>query len=567
MSNTGPQTDIGQWIHTWKYRGKGESFEEFSNRLASALSDDRVHFKAFRNVIRDQRFLPGGRIQSAMGSTRQATPYNCFVMDTIEDNTESILKVHAEAFQTMRLGGGVGYDFSKLRPNGDRIKSLDSIASGPVSFMGIFDAACKTVSSAGHRRGAQMGVLRVDHPDIEEFIRAKQNTSNLTAFNVSVAITDEFMEAVCAGGMFTLRFDGQERGQVDARTLWELIMRSTWDWAEPGVIFIDRINKANNLGYCEDIAATNPCGEQPLPPNGACLLGSFNLTKYIYRNDGVVKFDHLKIMEDIPHVVRAMDNVVDRAKYPMDAQAKEATDKRRMGLGVTGLANAGEAMGFPYGSEEFLTFTSGVLRTLRDYSYSASVELAREKGPFPLLEVNGYLREGTFASTLPDYIQEGIREYGIRNSHLLSIAPTGTISLAADNVSSGIEPVFMLEAQRTIKTESGERIVDVMDYGLRMFGVKGKTAMECTADDHMKVLLVAQEYVDSACSKTCNVSPDMPWEDFKDIYMQAWKGGAKGCTTFNSGGKRFGIMKAKAEEGSEETLACYIDEQGQRSCE
>jgi ribonucleoside-diphosphate reductase alpha chain len=430
--------------------------------------------------------------------------------------------------------------------------------------MGIYDAACKTIASAGHRRGAQMGVLRVDHPDIEEFIRAKQNSTNLTAFNVSVAITDEFMHAVLERRMFTLRFNDEERGQVYAPALWEQIMRSTWEWAEPGVIFIDRINECNNLWYCEDIAATNPCGEQPLPPNGACLLGSFNLVKYVHDDS----FDWHMFMSDVAPVVRAMDMVIDVATYPLERQELEARRKRRMGLGITGLANAGEILGMSYGSPEFLQFTRDVLVALRDYSYAASSKLAAEKGSFPLFQADKYLAQGTFASTLPPYIQESIRKHGIRNSHLTSIAPTGTISISADNVSSGIEPVFSIRYDRTIQTETGERVVPVIDYAKRMYDMNGKTAMECTADDHLNVLLEAQKYVDSACSKTCNVSPEMPWEDFKSIYIKAWRGGAKGCTTFNPGGKRFGILKAPDEPEAKEPLACYIDEKtGERSCE
>lgn len=565
----GPVTEIGEWIHGWKYRQKGESFREFSNRVAGALTETEEEFLVFRDVIGDQRFLPGGRVQSAVGSAREVTPYNCFVMDTIEDDSESILRVHSEAFQTMRLGGGVGYDFSRLRPNGDRIKTLDSVASGPVSFMGMFDAACKTIASAGHRRGAQMGVLRVDHPDIQEFVHAKQNTTNLTAFNVSVGITDKFMEAVLCDDKFSLHFDGEERGTIHARALWEQIMRSTWDWAEPGVLFVDRINDSNNLRYAEQISATNPCGEQPLPPNGACLLGSFNLVKYVVKSDDLgYRMDWAKLMADIPVVVRAMDRVIDIATYPLPAQEYEAKNKRRMGLGITGLANAGEVQGFPYGSPEFVQFTADVLKCIRDYAYRASIELAKEKGAFPLLDKARYLEEGTFASTLPDYIKADIREYGIRNSHLLSIAPTGTISISADNVSSGIEPVFSTRYDRTIQTEAGARVVPVEDYSVREWGVVPKTTAQCTAQDHLAVLLEAQKYVDSACSKTCNVNPDMSWEEFKDIYIKAWRGGAKGCTTFNPGGKRFGILVDPESQQAGEVLACYVDpETGERSCE
>ena len=565
----GPTTEIARWIHAWKYRGAGESFVEFRNRLASALQDNPAHFRQLQGIFGEQRFLPAGRIQSAMGSARQTTPYNCFVADTIYDDMQDILDVFGQSVMTMREGGGVGYDFSNLRPAGDRIRSLDSQASGPVSFMGIFDAGCKTIASAGHRRGAQMGVLRVDHPDIERFIRAKQNSTDLTAFNISVGITDEFMEAVKSGLPFELRFEGESRGFVDARALWETIMRSTWDWAEPGVLFIDRINSYNNLYYCETIAATNPCGEQPLPPNGACLLGSFNLTKYIVKvagDDDEYAFNARQFKEDIPPVVRAMDNVVDRARYPLREQEVEALSKRRMGLGVTGLANSGEVLGHAYGSPEFLRFTEEVMTILRDECYRASVELAKEKGAFPLFDAEKYC-DAKFIKTLPEDIREDIRQYGIRNSHLLSIAPTGTISLAADNVSSGIEPVFSHTYDRVIQTENGPRTVEVVDYALREWGVQGRTAEECTADDHLGVLLVAAGLVDSACSKTCNVSPDMPWEDFKAIYMKAWEGGAKGCTTFNPGGKRFGILTTK-EKAPDEPMACYIDpDTGERSCE
>ncbi len=564
----GPETDVAEWMHAWKYRAPGESFTEYATRVSSALQDSPEHFRQTREILQDQRFLPGGRIQSAIGSPRQSTPYNCFVMETIDDNIKSILSVFGDSVETMRRGGGVGYDFSRLRPHGDRIKSLDSISSGPVSFMGIYDAGCKTVSSAGHRRGAQMAVLRVDHPDIERFIHAKQNKYNLTAFNTSIAVSDEFMRAVEGGTEFTLTFGGRDRGTVDAVSLWESIMRSTWDWAEPGVLFIDTINRQNNLWYCEQIAATNPCGEQPLPPNGACLLGSFNLAKYVGAySSGKRYFDWSTFETDIPPIVRSMDNVVDRARYPLMAQETEALSKRRMGLGVTGLATAGEALGKSYGSSEFLEFTARVLCKLRDTAYTTSVTLASEKGQFPLFD-DRYM-EGEFIKGLPKDIWNGIADYGIRNSHLTSIAPTGTISITADNISSGIEPVFSQQYDRTIQVEGGERIVSVEDYGKRVFGVDPKTATDCTADDHVGVLLTAQKYVDSACSKTCNVSPDMLWADFKDIYMRAWKGGAKGCTTFNPSGKRFGILQAPDEEpAAPEPLACYVDpESGERSCE
>jgi ribonucleoside-diphosphate reductase alpha chain len=480
----------------------------------------------------------------------------------------------------MRLGGGIGYDFSTLRPKGDLISSLDSRSSGPISFMGIFDALCKTIASAGHRRGAQMGVLRVDHPDIEEFIEAKSNTDKLTQFNISVGVTDAFMEAVEKDLPFKLVFEGRTYKTVSAKNLWDKILRNTWDWAEPGILFIDRMNQKNNLWYLETIAATNPCGEQPLPPYGACLLGSFNLVKYVYSSGPERYFNFEAFKHDIPTVVRAMDNVVDRAIYPLPQQSLEAKNKRRMGLGVTGLANAVEALGHPYGSEGFLEVTKQILEVLRDTAYVTSVSLAVEKGPFPLFQAE--LLESDFARTLPNELREGIRRYGLRNSHLLSIAPTGTISLSADNVSSGIEPVFNPVYTRTIQTFEGPKEERVTDYGYRVFDTKAKTVNDLSVFDHVKVLTLASSFVDSACSKTCNVGDEVTWEDFKNVYLEAWKGGASGCTTFRASGKRYGILNANAAEDiaeepekEEDTFvnevdgtACYFDPAtGLRTCE
>ena len=579
----GPQVPYSQELHAQKYRGSGESFREAMNRIAAALKDDDQHFADFRDALLGMRFLPAGRIQSAMGSTRQVTPYNCYVSGTINDSfvdgEGSIMVRAAEAAATMRMGGGIGYDFSTLRPRGDLIRKLQSHSSGPISFMHIFDAICKCVASSGHRRGAQMGVMRVDHPDIEEFIHAKQpgkdvqplwdlvaelpegaqkqqlvmslqQTLKLTGFNVSVAITDKFMECVASGEPFPLTFEGRTYREVDARALWDAIMRGTWDWAEPGVLFIDAINRMNNLWYCETIAATNPCGEQPLPPYGACLLGSFNLVKYIFKDGaGRYAFDWDQYREDIPHVVRAMDNVVDRAIYPLPQQKQEAKDKRRMGLGITGLANAAEALGHEYGSPAFLAFEAEVLDTLRDESYLASAHIAKVKGSFPKFDKDKYL-QGQFIKTLREDVRDAIAKYGIRNSHLTSIAPTGTISLCADNVSSGIEPVFAYSFDRTVVEFSGPRVETVEDYGARVFGVRGKACSRVTVQEHVAALTVAAQRVDSAVSKTCNVPSDISWEDFKNVYVSAWEGGAKGCTTFRLGGKRSGILVVK-DDGSE----------------
>ena len=558
-----PLSEFSDQLHAEKYRAPGESFRESMCRIAAALKDSDEHFHAFKEILENQRFLPAGRIQAAMGSPRRITAYNCAVAPTIADSftdgSNSIMAVATKAAQTMRMGCGIGYDFSTLRPRGAQIKTLGSRSSGAVSFMEIFDAVCRATMSAGHRRGAQMGCLRVDHPDIEEFIRAKQNQYKLTGFNISVAITDEFMSALETGKPFALRWGGQEHEQIDARALWEEIMRSTWDWAEPGVMFIDTINNMNNLWYCETIAATNPCGEVPLPPNGTCLLGSFNLVKYVSPNR---MFNYKQLHQDIIEVIRAMDNVVDRTIYPLEAQELEARRKRRMGIGVTGLANALEILGFSYGSPVFLEMTRNILSFLRDRCYTESALLAMEKGPFPLFDKDKYLA-GKFTERLPPAVRDLIAAHGIRNSHLLSIAPTGTISLCANNISSGIEPPFSLETIRKIRDFDTTREVLVHDYTYAEFGIRGKTATECTTNEHLDVLSMVQFHVDAAVSKTINVDPKTPWSDFESIYTKAWECGCKGITTYNPAGKREGILTEAPKP-----IACYVDPTtGAKSCD
>ena len=560
LKNTyGPSLPISEEIDAQKYRQTGEDFYSKVVRIADSLKDSSEHFEDFKDVLRNMRFIPAGRVQNAMGAARQTTAFNCFVSGTIEDSMESIMQRATEAAETMRRGGGIGYDFSKIRPRGDRIKSLDSKSSGPVSFMRIFDAICQTIASSGHRRGAQMGVLRIDHPDIEQFITAKNDGQSLTGFNVSVGVTNEFMSCLENNWQFPLKFEGETYKYVDPAALWDMIMRSTWDWAEPGVLFIDTINIMNNLNYLEDIAATNPCGEQPLPPYGACLLGSFNLVKYV--TDGEFDYEQFKI--DIPVVVRAMDNVVDRTIYPLQKQRIEANNKRRMGLGVTGLANAGEMIGLPYATPEFMAFTEKVLATLRDTAYSTSADLAEEKGPFPLFDFDEYTMSA-YIKTLPPWLQTKIYQQGLRNSHLISIAPTGTISLVADNVSSGIEPPFALYYDRSITQFDGTQVERVEDYAYQL-GIKGRTANEISAADHLKVLALCTKFVDSAVSKTCNVGDDVTYEEFKNLYYDAWKLGCKGITTFRAAGKRYGVLNKPEENNAE---ACFIDpETGVRSCE
>ena len=564
----GPQVAFSDELHAQKYRGKGETFIEAMNRVAGALQDNEAHFRALQSLLQEQRFLPGGRVQASMGAMKTVSPVNCFMSGDINDSfvhgNGNIMQRATEAAATMRLGGGIGTNFSTLRPNGANIKKLDSASSGPVSFMGVFDSVGRAVASSGHRRGAQMGVISVDHPDIEEFIHAKNNTTALTGFNMSILVTDEFMDAVKGDTDFDLRFEGTVYRTVRARALWEMIMRSTYDYAEPGVIFIDRIHEENNLNYCETITGTNPCGEIPLPPFGACLLGSFNLVKYV---DVEGAFDFARFEADIPVAVRALDNVIDRASvWPLVEQEDEMKAKRRIGIGITGLANAVEYMGHPYGSAEFVRTTESIMETLRDEAYRSSIDLAIEKGSFPLLDREEFI-QSRFAKRLPQEIQEGILEHGIRNSHLIAIAPTGTISLTADNVSSGLEPVFAHRFDRVVHLAEGQRTESVEDYAVRNFGVEGRTAGDLSPQEHLDVLAACQPYVDQSISKTINVPSDIAWEDFKGVYVQAWERGCKGCTTFRVGGLRGGILEEKPEETEDEASSCFIDPQtGRREC-
>lgn len=563
MSNRhyGMTLPISEEIDIQKYRQTGEDFYSKVVRIADALKDTPDHFEAFKDTLRCMRFLPAGRVQNAMGSVRQTTAFNCFVSGHIEDSMDSIMLRASEAAETMRRGGGIGYDFSRLRPRGDLIKSLDSKSSGPVSFMGIFDAVCQTISSSGHRRGAQLACLRVDHPDIERFITCKHNEHSLTGFNISVGITDDFMDCLQKKKPFALRYEGKVYEEIDPVALWDMIMRSTWDWAEPGCLFIDTINKMNNLWYAETIEATNPCGEQPLPPFGACLLGSFNLVKYV--DEG--RFNFEEFQRDIPVVVRSMDNVIDRTIYPLDAQKDEAYSKRRLGLGVTGLANALEMCGKPFATSTANRLTHKILKMLRDHCYEASADIAKEKGSFPLYDKEKYLA-GNFVKTLSPWVQQKIERYGIRNSHLTSIAPTGTISLTADNVSSGIEPPFALYYDRTIQQFNGHQVERVEDYAYRQ-GVEGRTANQISANEHVEVLAIASRYMDSAVSKTCNVGDDVSFESFKELYLTAWKKGCKGITTFRAAGKRYGILNEVTED-EPSVEACFIDPAtGQKTCE
>lgn len=589
----GPETEHAQELHSTKYRRDDETYDDYCVRYARKTTDNPIHFRHMLDALRTQRILPAGRQQLAVGRPYNITAHNCFVGGTISDSSEGIMDELKNSMLTLRSGGGDGWDFSTLRPFGDPIRGLGlkAFATGPVSFMQCWDAMCNTVMSAGHRRGAMMGVIRVDHPDIMRFINAKANSNSLTNFNISVAVTDRFMEAMLNDLPFQLRFNGVVYDTVDPKAIWSRIMERNWDYAEPGVIFIDRVNQMNNLHYCEQIAATNPCGEQPLPPNGACLLASINVVKYLQRTrknrdenisdmPWTLDLDLLRL--DVAALQRSLDNVIDVSTYPLEAQKYEQQSKRRMGIGVTGMANALEVMGFVYGSPDYIEQQSCVLETIRDTAYFASISAAQEKGPFPLFNAKKYLQSG-FAKTLPQEIRNEIRRKGIRNSHLLSIAPTGTISMCADNVSSGIEPPFALRSKRLVHMPDGQREIILEDYAVRKYGVEGRTSENTSAEDHIKVLVAAQKYVDSAVSKTCNVagtikgertsSMQVDYQQFEQLYLDAYNGGAKGCTTFNINGKRFGIMTKADDEPSSESGdaaggACMIDPAtGIRTCD
>ncbi|NNE80470.1 MAG: adenosylcobalamin-dependent ribonucleoside-diphosphate reductase [Silicimonas sp.] len=519
-----------------------DTWRRIARELAEGETDPVLWENKFYGALEDFRFLPAGRIVAGAGTDRAVTLFNCFVMGTIPDSMGGIFENLKEAALTMQQGGGIGYDFSTIRPKGADVKGVAADASGPLSFMDVWDAMCRTIMSAGSRRGAMMATLRCDHPDIEEFISAKSDAARLRNFNVSVLVTDAFMEAVKADGPWDLQFEGRVYHTVDARDLWNRIMRATFDYAEPGVIFIDRINAMNNLAYAETIAATNPCGEQPLPPYGACLLGSINLARLVpnpFEDDAAL--DEEALDELVTTAIRMMDNVVDASKFPLEAQAREAAAKRRIGLGVTGLADALLMVGARYGSEEAARLTSRWLKRLSRAAYLASAQLASEKGAFPLFDAEAYLASGSLQQ-MDDDVREAIRSNGIRNALLTSIAPTGTISLYAGNVSSGIEPVFAYAYTRKVLQKDGNRTEEeVVDYAVQMWRDKFGdaelpdhfvNAQTLTPADHVRMQAAAQEWVDSSISKTINCPEDISFEDFKDVYMQAYETGCKGCTTY-----------------------------------
>lgn len=544
---------IAEQIWDMKYRFKAQdgtpidgSVEDTWRRIARAIAsvekDPAKWEEKFYHALEDFKYLPAGRITAGAGTGRSVTLFNCFVMGTIPDNMGGIFDGLKEAALTMQQGGGIGYDFSTIRPRGAEVKGVAADASGPLSFMDVWDAMCRTIMSAGSRRGAMMATMRCDHPDIEAFIEAKKDPARLRMFNLSVLVTDPFMAAVKADGPWELVFENKVYKTLQARDLWNKIMRNTFDFAEPGVIFIDRINTMNNLSYCETIAATNPCGEQPLPPYGACLLGSINMAALIanpFAADAALDLDALDDL--VRTAVRMMDNVVDASRFPLPQQEAEAQAKRRIGLGVTGLADALLMIGARYGSVEAAAITEQWMHAIARSSYLASVDLAREKGAFPLFDADKYLASGSLAHMDAD-VKDAIRQHGIRNALLTSIAPTGTISLYAGNVSSGIEPVFAYAYTRKVLQKDGSRTEEeVVDYAVRLWREKMGdaplpdhfvNAQTLPPLDHVRMQAAAQKWIDSSISKTINCPEDISFEDFKEVYMAAWDQGCKGCTTY-----------------------------------
>ncbi|MCH7344620.1 adenosylcobalamin-dependent ribonucleoside-diphosphate reductase [Pelomonas sp. CA6] len=573
-AETLPAQDISAEVLLEKYaKGNEQTLQQVRGRIARALAEAespeaREHWAQRFLEAQERGFVPAGRIASAAGTELHATLINCFVQPvgdsiaTPEDGVPGIYTALTEAAETMRRGGGVGYDFSRIRPKGAWVGSTQSHASGPVSYMRVFDRSCETVESAGSRRGAQMGVLRCDHPDIEEFIHAKDQ-GDLSNFNISVGVTDAFMQAVEDDAQIELVHKAEpgtklraagayQRGdglwvyrRLRARSLWDQIMRSTYDHAEPGVLFLDRINNDNNLHYCETISATNPCAEQPLPPYGCCCLGSINLSLFV-RDPFVARasFDEQGFAEVCKTAVRMLDNVLEITPWPLPAQAQEAANKRRVGLGFTGLGDTLVMLNLRYDSEAARQMARRISEIMRDAAYEASSDLALERGAFPLFNADLYLSGGNFASRLPAWLKDKIRGQGLRNSHLLSIAPTGTISLAfADNASNGIEPAFSWSYTRKKRMADGStKEYAVEDHAWRlyrhMFGPDAPlteafvTALELQAADHEAMVAAVAPCVDTSISKTVNVPADYPYDDFQDLYLLAWKSGLKGLATY-----------------------------------
>jgi ribonucleoside-diphosphate reductase alpha chain len=574
---------VSQRIWDMKYRFRDASgaadadLEATWWRVARALAaperDPELWAGRFHEALAGFKFLPAGRVIAGAGTGRSVTLFNCFVMGTIPDDMSGIFENLREAALTMQQGGGIGHDFSTLRPQGAPVKGVGADASGPLSFMDVWDVMCRTIMSAGSRRGAMMATLRCDHPDIEAFVDAKRDPRRLRMFNVSVLVTDAFMKAVKDDADWDLVFEGKVFRTIKAGALWERIMRATYDYAEPGVIFIDRVNRRDNLNYCETIQCSNPCGEQPLPPYGACLLGSINLAALV--KDPLTpqaSLDRAALERLVPLAVRMLDNVVDVSRFPLPQQEKEAKAKRRIGLGVTGLADALIFCGVRYGSPEAVRLTGEWLGAVQRLSYLASADIAAEKGSFPLYDRARYLAGETIRG-LPEDVRTAIGRYGIRNALLNSIAPTGTISLLADNVSSGIEPVFAFSYVRhVLQPDGSKREESVEDHAFRLWrAVKGNEppsdafvdAQTLTPADHLAMQAAAQQFVDSSISKTINLPRDISFEAFKGVYEEAYARDCKGCTTYRPNDVTGAVLEVRpAEAGSVPALVPAVRESG-----
>lgn len=607
MTSTLFKTPIAYQVWQARYRYQASATEQEQDitdtwrRVARTLSRpeqrDRAHWEsAFYELLRDFRFLPGGRILAGAGTGRRVTLFNCFVMGTIEDSLEGIFSALKEGALTMQQGGGVGYDFSTLRPAGSRARGTGAIASGPVSFMRIWDSMCATLLSTGARRGAMMATLRCDHPDILTFIDAKQDARELRHFNLSVLVTDAFMQAVQADADWPLVFPdamleeragdagaatpvrdwpGHDRPVacrvfrvLPAREVWQRLTRASYDYAEPGVLFIDRINSCNNLWYRERISATNPCGEIPLPPYGACDLGSLNLTRFVVQPfEAAARFDFDAFRDAARVAVRMLDNVIDVSGFPLQAQQENVRQTRRIGLGITGLADALMMLGLRYGTQASYDRAAEIVRVLCHTAYRSSVRLAAEKGVFPAYDAGPYL-QGPFIQALPADIRAAITDNGIRNSHLLAIAPTGTISLLANNVSSSLEPVFDASYQRRIRQPDGSAEThEVMDYACYLWQVElGRQGLPpaftdahaLTPDMHLGMQAALQPFIDNAISKTINIPRDFSFTDYQSVYSRAYALGLKGCTTFRPNPVTGDVLSTGAD-GESAVFCCDLD--------
>lgn len=541
------------WNNKYRYTLHGkvidQSIEDTWQRVAKAISqaekptEQAKWQQAFYHILEDFKFLPGGRILAGAGTAHHVTLLNCFVMNIAQDSLAGIFDALKEGALTLQQGGGVGYDFSVLRPRGAEATSSGTVSSGPVSFMRIWDAACSVLVSTGARRGAMMAVLRCDHPDIEDFIAAKKDPLALRHFNVSVMVTDAFMQAVREDADWALVFPAQSKvyKYVKARELWLSIIRSAYDYAEPGVLFGDTINRTNNLWYCENIAATNPCGEIPLPPYGACDLGAINLAQFVtapFTSQASIKWGELD--KTVSVATRFLDNVLDVSHYPLPIQQQQSQNTRRIGLGITGLADMFVMLGVRYGSSESLTLARNIMQRIANITWQTSIELAREKAVFPLFKAD-YLA-GHFVATLNESLQQDLKKYGVRNSHHNTIAPAGTISLLANNISNGIEPIFLAEYNRHVRSpEGGSVTYRVQDYAKTLWSQENResTLPPAWLDTdslqpiaHLQVQGVIQPFVDNAISKTINIPKDFPFEKLVDVYSQAYDLALKGCTIF-----------------------------------